>query len=523
MRERIAAAMDLFTEPKHFKLRLFLEGNLIGIFTGLIITLFRCLLELSENMQPVFYTYLRANPLAIVGWFTVLAGIGVILCWIVRKDGMTSGSGIPQIKGILVGQMHMNWARVLVLKFVGAVLGIGAGMSLGREGPSVQLGACVGQGIGRLGHRSSAESRYLLTAGAGAGLAAAFNAPLAGVIFCLEELTKNFSPLVLMGAIAATVTSTTVTEVFFGMQPVFHMGEIPVVPTAGGMYLLLIALGIFVGMLGLAFNRMLTISLDAYAHAPLRDWQKPIVPLFAAGILGFILPQVLGGGSKLVDSLVVVDYGFIMLLVLLAGKFFFTMLCFGSGVPGGIFLPMLVLGSVGGAIFAKLAVASGVMDPMFTVDCIVFGMTAYFSSVVKSPITGAILIMEMTGSFAHMLALITVSMTAYLVADLTDGLPVYDMLLARSLAIRDKIAKRMRSHRVMTELTVGEGSLLDGSEIQDITWPGRGLLVNVRRGTEEIVPSGGVRLQAGDYLYLMMDASAIPAVQQLAQEAMVSE
>lgn len=517
MKERIAAAMDIFTQPKHFKLRLFLEGNLIGVCTGLVIALFRFLLELSEEWQPAFYAYLRENPLATIGWFTVLAGIGYVLCWIVRRDGMTSGSGIPQIKGILAGQMHMNWARVLVLKFIGAVLGIGAGLSLGREGPSVQLGACVGQGIGRFGHRSRAENRYLLTAGAGAGLAAAFNAPLAGVIFCLEELTKNFSPLVLMGAIAATVTSTTVTQVFFGMQPVFHLGDIPVART-GDIYLLIVILGIFVGVLGLAFNRMLTISLDAYAHAPLRDWQKPIVPLFTAGILGFVLPQVLGGGSRLVDSLVVTDYSLLMLLVLLAGKFFFTMLCFGSGVPGGIFLPMLVLGSVGGAVFAQLAVVLGLMDPVWTVDCIVFGMAAYFAAVVKSPVTGAILIMEMTGSFDHMLALILVSMTAYLVADLTDGLPVYDMLLSRSLALRDKIASRIRGHRIMAEISVGEGSLLAAARIMDIKWPGSGLLVNVRRGTEELVPTGSLQLQAGDYLYVFIDAGAVPQLQGLAGE-----
>jgi len=520
MRERIAQAMGIFTEPKHFKLRLFLEGNLIGVFTGLVITLFRYLLELSEDYQPVFYAYLAANPLAIVGWFTVLTGIGYVLCRIVRRDGMTSGSGIPQIKGILAGEMHMHWARVLVLKFIGAVLGIGAGLSLGREGPSVQLGACVGQGIGRLGHRSRVESRYLLTAGAGAGLAAAFNAPLAGVIFCLEELTKNFSPLVLMGAISAAVTATTVTQVFFGMQPVFHMGDIPVVQT-GSVYFLCILLGVFVGVLGLAFNRSLTRSLDVYAQSPLRDWQKPLLPLFTAGVLGFVLPQVLGGGSKLVDSLVVTDYGLAMLCVLLVGKFAFTMLCFGSGVPGGIFLPMLVLGSVGGAIFAKLAVLLGLMEPQWTVVCIVFGMAAYFAAVVKSPVTGTILIMEMTGSFAHMLPLILVSMTAYLVADLTDGLPVYDMLLARSLAVRDKIRQHVRSHRIMAEVTVGESSILAGAAIKDIQWPGAGLLVNVRRGTREIVPSGSVELQAGDYLYVFIEATALSQLHRLAGERIV--
>ena len=437
MQERFEYLLQIITDPKRLKLRLFIEGNIIGVLTGLTIALFRYLLELSEKSLPRWYQYLREHQAYIPLWFAALLLIGYVIHRLLKMDGMISGSGIPQIKGILLGRMDMHWARVLVLKFTGAVMGIGAGMSLGREGPSVQLGACLGQGLGRLTHRSYEENHYLLTAGSGAGLAAAFNAPLAGAIFCLEELTKDFSPYVLMGAVAATVTATTVTQFFFGMEPVFHMGEIPVV-AAGSVYLILILLGAFVGFLGLGFNRMLVISLDGYAKSPLKTWQKPMLPLITAGVLGFCLPEILGGGSPLVDALVKHEYVLGFLLLLFVGKFFFTMLCFGSGVPGGIFLPMLVLGALGGALFAKMAVACGLLEPQWTVNCIVFGMAAYFSAVVKSPVTGAILIMEMTGSFDHMLSLMLVSMTAFLVAEWAGSEPVYDMLLNRSLLIMDK-------------------------------------------------------------------------------------
>ena len=517
MANRIEAAMRMFTEPRHFKLRLFVEGNIIGVFTGLLIALFRRLLELSEQAAPVLYAWLAVHPAWIGGWAALLMLIGWILYRIVRRDGMTSGSGIPQIKGILLGRMDMNWARVLVLKFAGAVLGIGAGLSLGREGPSVQLGACIGQGLGRVTHRSYSENHYLLTAGAGAGLAAAFNAPLAGVIFCLEELTKNFSPFVLMGTIAAAVTSTTVTQYFFGMEPVFHLGDIPVV-SAGSVYILLIALGAFVSTLGLAFNSMLTVSLDGYMKAPVPGWMKPMIPLLAAGVLGFVLPQVLGGGSRLVDSLVLTDYPVLFLLLLLAGKFAFTMLCFGSGVPGGIFLPMLVLGALSGAVFARAAVLLGIMDPVWTVNCIIFGMAAYFSAVVKSPVTGAVLIMEMTGSFDHLLALILVSMTAYLVADLAGCEPVYDMLLNRSLALQDKLPRHIRKRRIVFETGIGAGSLLAGRYVRQISWPAGSLLVNVRRGSEEITPTGELRLREGDELYLLIDASRQEEMERLTAE-----
>ena len=138
------------------------------------------------------------------------------------------------------------------------------------------------------------------------------------------------------------------------------------------------------------------------------------------------------------DSLVVTDYTIGFLCLLFLGKFLFTMICFGSGVPGGIFLPMLVLGAAGGAVLAKLLVLAGLLPAMYYADIIVFGMAAYFSSVVKSPVTGSILILEMTGSFQHMLALLVVSLTAYVISDLTGGRPVYDELLDRALSKTSK-------------------------------------------------------------------------------------
>ena len=150
MQKRFEDILQALTDPKRLKLRLFIEGNVIGVLTGLTIALFRYLLELSEANLPQLYQFLQDKPVYILGWFIVLMAIGCILHWLLRMDGMISGSGIPQIKGVLMGKMDMHWARVLLLKFTGAVLGIGAGLSLGREGPSVQLGACLGQGVGRL-------------------------------------------------------------------------------------------------------------------------------------------------------------------------------------------------------------------------------------------------------------------------------------------------------------------------------------------------------------------------------------
>ena len=442
---RLEALTNLLEDPEHLKVRLFVEGIIIGSLTGAMIALLRYLLGATEQAFPWFYAYLAEHPGNALLWFLVLLVAGWILSLIVRAEPMTSGSGIPQIKGILIGKMSMNWARVLTLKFIGACVGIGAGMSLGREGPSIQLGACVGQGLGRFTHRSHEEGMYLLTTGAGAGLAAAFNAPLAGLIFCLEELTKDFSPYVLMGAISATVMSTAATHIFLGGAPIFHMGQIPVVEGLTS-YLILAILGAFVGVIGLLFNPFMCAFLDGFAKAKVPAWVKPTIPLFAAGALGFLLPEVLGGGAPLVDSLTREFHPLALLILLLVVKFLFTMLCFGSGVPGGIFLPMLVMGALAGNIFTELITPLGIMPPYLTADCIVFAMAAYFAAVVKAPVTGSILIMEMTGSFSHMLALMVVSMTAYLVSDVLGGKAVYDLLLERRLDKAEKIKTAFKEH-----------------------------------------------------------------------------
>ena len=415
-----------------------MEGVGVGIAAGLSVGVFRYLLAVSGAFrqglcEAVSIAAAQGRWLWPILYMSAFFIIAWLLAKIVAREPMCTGSGIPQVKGVLMGKMSMNWASVLVAKIAGGVLAIGAGMSLGREGPSVQLGACAGQGIGHLSqsfHRGL-EARTLLVAGAGAGLAAAFNAPLAGVIFGLEELQRTFSAAALLVSITAAVTATAVTGLFFGSSPVFSLGYL--LPMPLDMLGWLAGLGLFVGTLGRMFNPSLLWAQDFYERLGLKGMYKPLLPLLLAACLGFVLPEILGGGSHLVDALAVESYSLAFLCLLFAGKFLFTMLCFGSGGPGGIFLPMLVLGALGGAIFGNLLAGAGLFPAMYLPDMIVFGMAAYFAVVAKSPVTGSVLIMEMTGSFQHMLALLIVSLSAYAVSDLTGGRPVYVQLLGRML------------------------------------------------------------------------------------------
>lgn len=492
---------------RDFKLKLFIEGVFVGLLSGMVGVAFRFVLEKADLWRAELFPWLREKgPAAIVIWFVILAVIAVILGFLGRKEPMAVGSGIPQVKGELVGHLKMNWTQVLAVKFAGGILAIGAGLSLGREGPSVQLGAVTAKGFSRFFKRLRIEEKYLMTSGAGAGLAAAFSAPLAGVIFSLEELHKNFSPAVLMSAMSASLTADFVAQKFFGQSPVFDFPNLPVLPINAYGYL--IGLGVVAGVLGSFFNVTLLSVLRGYDRfTRIPQALKIMFPLFLAGVLGFILPQVLGGGNALVDSLADTRYTLGFLVILWMVKFLFTMLSFGSGVPGGIFLPLLVLGALTGNIYAQVMQHFFHFNPEFINNFIVFAMAAYFTAIVKAPITGSILITEMTGTLEHMFALVAVSMTAYLISDLLKTVPVYDSLLDRILAKQAQSRSEQNEHKgkVITEASITLNSKLAGRMVREITWPPNCLLVSIKRGDKEIIPKGESKLMPGDFIYVLTD------------------
>lgn len=408
----------------------------------------------------------------------------------------------------------MNWWKVVLGKFIGGVLSIGAGLSLGREGPSVQLGAAIGQGISRLLKRVKIEENYLLTAGASAGLAAAFNAPLAGAIFALEEIHKNFSPLVLLSALSASLSADFVSKEFFGLKPVFDFKQLISLPL--DYYFYVIILGIIVGLLGILFNISLFKSQTFYANQKWLSIQtRPILPLLVAGVLGFFLPEVLGGGNDLIVSLTQGKFMLQMLVIILVVKFLFTMLSYGSGAPGGIFLPLLVIGALIGDIYGNLLFSFLHFPAEYINNLIVLAMAGYFTAIVKAPITGAILITEMTGSFSHLLSLSIVSIVAYLTADILGSQPVYDSLLAKILANlgQNKFIANSKAKTIL-EIAVCLGTFLDGKMIKEVSWPPNCLVVGIKRAEAEIIPNGKTVIQSGDYLIVLVDEKLVSSTRE---------
>ena len=204
------------------KYRLILDSLIVGIVVGIIIVIHRIILSTLSPVFINFYKKASENYLLIPILFIILIILGFAVGRMVKKEPMISGSGIPQVEGILTRNLKQNWFNVLVYKFIGGLICLGTGLSLGREGPSVQMGACIGEGISEKTKKLDNEKKYLITSGASAGLSAAFNAPISGVMFSLEETHKNFSSLVLVSAMIASLMADFVSKNFFGMTPSLH-------------------------------------------------------------------------------------------------------------------------------------------------------------------------------------------------------------------------------------------------------------------------------------------------------------
>ena len=330
---------------ERFQIILIGEGILVGGIGGLVVLLYRMCLEYAGKWLNMILEYARQSPIRIAAWFLILIAMAWLVGKLVNYEPMISGSGIPQLEGEMVGKLEQKWWKVLPAKFVGGFLCLLGGLALGREGPSIQLGAMVGKGISRGMDRGKTEERFLLTCGASAGLSAAFHAPLAGVMFSLEEVHKNFSVSVLLSVMTASLTADFLCSVVTGRETVFQFDILHVLPPEH--YGLILGLGVILGVFGAFYNWFTLKAQELFQKASgLSQWQKLLIPFLLAGILGFTAPELLGTGHGLIEELTHGQMALGTILFLLVGRFLFSAVSFGSGAPGGIFFPLLVIGAL---------------------------------------------------------------------------------------------------------------------------------------------------------------------------------
>ncbi len=416
-----------------FEIILIGEGLLVGTVGGLIVLLYRIALQFAGQWLNEIRQFVGNSPIKAVGWFLLLILMAVIVGCLVKWEPIISGSGIPQLEGEMDGKLNPVWWRVLPAKFIGGFLSVFAGLSLGREGPSIQLGAMTGKGLSKLLKRGEYEEKVMLTCGASAGLAAAFHAPLAGIMFSLEEVHKKFSVAVLVSVMTASISADYLASQFIGIEPVFQFEIHHALPQ--NYYWMILVLGVILGVGGVFYNWFTLKVQEVYQKIPFlnHEIKKVLVPFLLSGILLFVMPEILGSGHNLIDMLTEHQLILGTAIILFLCKFIFSAVSFGSGAPGGIFFPLLVLGAFVGGIFGMFGVRYFGLSPEYINNFVLLAMAGYFTAIVRAPLTGIILIFEMTGSLSQMLSLTVVSLAAYVTASLLRSEPIYDSLLERLL------------------------------------------------------------------------------------------
>jgi CIC family chloride channel protein len=404
-----------------------------GAAIGFIGGAFRWCLETADRLRIDLVDW--AHGLPGPGWLVPIAAAALgaaLAALIVRWIPLAAGSGIQHVEAVYKGDAQPPLLPLLPAKFIGGVLSIGSGLVLGREGPTVHMGAALGAETAKRARLGESDIRMMQTAVGGAGLAVAFNAPIGGTLFALEEVTKSFRLQTVLATLFAAAAAVGCMRVLLGNEPDFHVAAIGAPALA--WLPLFVVFGLFTGCLGAVYNRLLLWFLDRVG----RIRRIPAVAKAAVigaiiGLTMFIYPLAVGGGDTL-TQLILTGHDIVLPVVfgVLLVRFVAGPLSYSAAVPGGLFAPLLAVGALWGLLFV------GAFDALWPGDATTLaipmalvGMAAFFGATVRAPVTGIVIVIEMTATTAVAIPMLGATAAAVLVTKFTGSPPIYDSLRER--------------------------------------------------------------------------------------------
>jgi len=394
---------------------------LIGALTGVAVVGFIVVTErLGMRLYPVDSAAWRRVLVPVVGSLTM----GVLLY---RFFPNARGSGVPQTKAAMFAQDGFISLRTVLGKFFCTSATLASGIPLGREGPSVQVGAGIGSVLGRwLGLRPE-KVKALIPVGAAAAIAAAFNTPMAAVLFALEEVMGDMHAPILGSVVLASATSWAMMRLLLGNNPLFQVPQYTLVhPLELAIYALL---GIAGGFLSVAFTKLLLGMRKFFFRLPAKTrWWHPVAGGLTVGLMGWFVPQVLGVGYTYVGSALNGTMALKLMLLLVALKLISITVSYSSGNAGGIFGPSLFLGAMLGGSIGTVA---HVLLPHYTATpgaYALVGMGTLFAGIVRAPMTSVLMIFEMTRDYAVIVPLMIANLTSFFISSRFQKQPIYEAL-----------------------------------------------------------------------------------------------
>lgn len=503
---------------RHLSIHLMLTGTLIGILVGFVISLFRIAINAIHEAMLPYLSPEFMNSKHIIILLSFIAVSAAIAAVVTKIEPLISGSGIPQVSAQLFGRLRPSWQKVLPAKLIGGLACLGSGLSLGREGPSIQIGAALGDGLGDLLKSPQSERRYLLTGGAAAGLAAAFNAPISGMMFAMEELHRSFSPTVLVVSMAAAFSAVFVSASFFGIGPILHFYNFAPLPT--DCYFYIVILGFITALSGTLFNKLILAGKAFYAKLALPSYVQHSLPFIITAAALLLMPELFGSGEEFIFFPVRDNPELSHILLLYVLKLALLLFAFCSGLPGGIFFPLLVLGSLVGNAYGQIGYSLGLWESNYILVFSLLAMCGHLTAIVRSPLTGILLVTELTSSFTFLLPLGISALSAFILAEFLKTRPIYEELqellpgIDRDVhKLQEGTQKAIESgNRVLLELNVEIGSKVDGLQLKEIPLPPNVLIIAIKRGTSEFFPHSGMVVQGGDLLVSYVPQKMIPLI-----------
>lgn len=440
----------------------------VGILAGLGAVGFRMLIEFLQGLfwgaSPLTLAHVREH----VWWWTILAPVigGAIvgpLVWFFAREAR--GHGVPEVMEAVALNSGFIRPRVVVVKSLASALSIASGGSVGREGPIVQIGSALGSMLGQLLKVSGRRLRTLVGCGAAAGIAATFNAPVAGALFAVEIILGDFGVSQFSPIVIASVVATVVSRHFLGDVPAFR---VPIYDLGSPLELPIYALlGVAAAVVALAFVKFLYGAEDLADRLPIRPWLITPIGFGIVGVIGLFWPEIFGVGYEAIEAALRGEVALGLLGILLVAKILATSITIGSGGSGGIFAPSLFLGAmVGGvvgtaahAIFPEIAVHPGAYA--------LVGMGAVVAGATHAPITAILIIFELTHDYGLIVPLMGTCIISTLISTRASSANIYTLKLLRrgiGLAAGQEV-NVLRSLRVKDVMVEDPATIEPGTQL----------------------------------------------------------
>lgn len=462
---------------------------LVGVITGAIVFAFRLVSEEVIHLSAQMFAFAKGNP-----WAIPLVVIGAVamagaVAAFVQYSPHVRGGGIPTAVALMRGLITFRWLRNLIFVFISALFSYICGIPLGNdEGPAVQMGTAVGSGITRaVARKHLGWERYLMTGGATAGFATATCAPVAAVMFGLEEAHRRITPLLLMSSISSVISGMGMLHLLCyltghsELTSLFHFEALDSLSLDRIWVVVPIAVLCGVGAYLLA---KMTLALRNFSHkhlAKIHPFFK-MAPVFAVvALLGcfFYEQNMIGTGHHLIDHLIEHREVWWMALILLVVRSVLVILSNEVGATGGLFTPLLVFGALIGSVCAEAMIALGWLEPTFFPLMVVVGMASFFSSSVRTPLTAMIFSIEVFTGFDNVLPIFLAIVISYIIVETVGVTSMNEIAMERE--IHRQHHGKTRS-AVDVELVVKPGCFAIGKEPRDILWPAYCHVLSVRKG-----------------------------------------